>query len=72
MEKHGFLLEISDLWGEMAAESFPCSKIYENARKIDVWRGQERDDGSLLEDNGAFAKTMELDGIFIENKDLLI
>ena len=39
----------------MAAESASYS------RKSDVWRRQERDDGFVMENNGAYAKMMEVD-----------
>ena len=47
----------------MAAESASYS------RKIDVWRRQERDDGSVIENNGTYAKMMEFDGFFVQNTD---
>ena len=49
---------------QMAAESASYS------RKIDVWRRQERDDGSVIENIGIYAKMTEFEG-FDENLDFL-
>ena len=49
----------------MAAESASYS------RKINVWRRQERDDGSVIENNGTCAKMTELSGFFVDATEFI-
>ena len=61
----------------MAAESASYSRMKSRkaaesvsySRKINVWRRQERGGGSVIENNGTYAKITEFDGFFAENKD---
>ena len=50
----------------MAAESASYS------RKIDVWRKQAKDEGSLIGNLGIYAKMTERDGFFVDNQDLVL